>query len=142
LFCYLLRISFWFIVKGHELKKLLAIGVILLSNGAWADWIEFARTVDGDVFYVDPATKKSDGRPRVWFRQQFEKPIGRNILSAKVLQEADCSSGRISGLATHFFSDKAGKILQESDNSPTEWRFPLPESAAVDVYIYLCGKAP
>jgi hypothetical protein len=126
------------------MKKLLAIGLVLLTTSAWADWVFIGANDLGDTFYVDPATKKTGKNPRVWILtvNGGGYPEDRVYRSTKVLREADCNEGKLRGLSYHWYKGADGTDLIKSENSAQDWSYPAPGSVLEAMYVYLCGKAP
>jgi hypothetical protein len=67
------------------MKKLLAIRLVLLSTSVWAEWVLIAKTRIGELFYVDPTTKKSGSRPRVCQFVQYASMLVSTIVAALLL---------------------------------------------------------
>ena len=55
------------------MKRLLAIGMILFSHSAYAEWVKLAEST-GTIVFVDPSTKKGGLMPRVWILLDYSKP--------------------------------------------------------------------
>jgi hypothetical protein len=123
-------------------KRLLAIGLVLLSTSAWAEWVWFGANQRGTVYYVDPSTKKDGSRPRVWQFVIYSETKSNGTRSYKSLKEADCSGGRSRDLTSLYFYDADANNLKNIENTPDEWSYPVPESVSESLFIYLCGKAP
>jgi hypothetical protein len=123
-------------------KRLLTIGLVLLSTSAWAEWVLISKTGTGALFYVDPTTKKSGRRPRVWLLDSYATTSDGGAMSDKSLVEADCSEGRVRPLSILFYRDQQGKDYLRSEAPTAEWFYPVPNSVLSDVFLYLCGKAP
>jgi hypothetical protein len=124
------------------MKKLLAVGMILLSTSAWAEWVEFSKNQDGSMFFIDPATKKGGSRPRVWVWGIYAQPMSFGIRSFKSLREADCNAGRSRDLTVTYYLDIDAKSMRHQDTKPDEWSYPMPGTVEETFYIYLCDKAP
>jgi hypothetical protein len=123
-------------------KKLLAIGLVLLSTSAWAEWIEYVKSTDGSLTYVDPTTKTSGNRPRVWIFQRYATRMPSGEMSNKALWEADCLEGRLKGLYFIFYRDTDGKDHLSTQSGDGQWDYPSPNSVLSSLFLYLCGKSP
>ncbi len=121
------------------MKRLLAIGMILFSHSAYAEWVKLAEST-GTIVFVDPSTKKGGLMPRVWILLDYSKPETSGESTVRSLYEADCKDGRLRGLASAYYSD-SGRVLH-TDSSPEKWDYLVPGSLKERIYVYLCGKAP
>ncbi len=114
--------------------KQLLILLMLVSQPAWADWVEMGQTLEGrDIYYVDPATlrKTADGR-RLWTMATHDSPQthqGVPYRSARELIEFDCAGERSRLLQQAFFS---GPMLEGTSvylwSGLGPWQFVAPQS--------------
>jgi hypothetical protein len=124
------------------MKKLLAIGMILLSTSAWAEWTKFGTNSHGDEYYLDLATKKRGALPRVWVFTKYKQPLNGRTSATKVLKQADCAAGTVRDLSASYFSDAQAQNQLFADDSPSQFSYPPPESFQSAIFEELCGKAP
>ena len=85
----------------------------LMATSARAEWVKVAETPD-TVYYVDPATIRTDGSVRkVWEIQDFAEKRPSGARSRHALFEFDCSAERwrVLSIADHAEPMAAGKIL-------------------------------
>jgi len=74
--------------------RLLMVMLLLMSRPAWAEWVRVTETIDGDVYYVDPAAiKKDDHFRRVWLLINLAK-AQEGIASIRSIDEFDCREKR------------------------------------------------
>ena len=117
------------------MKRLLIL-LMLVSQPAWAEWVELGTAGEGErayTHYWDPATvrKTADGR-RIWTITSFEKPQTQSFgtfLSRKDLIEYDCVGERVRSLAGSAHSGQmgSGEYIFGVD-TPSEWSFVSPET--------------
>ncbi len=124
------------------MKKLIAIGLVLMSSGALADWVKLGENLNGTVYYVDPSTKKGGNRPRVWLFTIYGQQKSNGTRSYRALVEADCLEGSMRDLATTYYFDANLEKVKSHDSDPDPWSYPAPETVRESLYIYLCGKSP
>lgn len=120
------------------MKKLIAIGLVLLSTSAWAEWVELARNKLGTVYYIDPATKKTIGRPRVWTFVVYGNIKSNGTLSYRALHEADCQNEMSRDLSSIYYTD-LGTIVNSIADQPDPWGYPPPGSPHMSLFNYLCA---
>jgi hypothetical protein len=125
------------------LKKLIAIGLIVVSAGAWAEWTEVFTNANGDIFYVDISTLKTGQRPRIWvFNRYAEVSSETGVGSNKRFIEGDCAEGRLRALTASYYRDRDGTKLDTMDDDPGKWIYPSPRSFHSALFKILCGKEP
>jgi hypothetical protein len=125
------------------MKKLIAIGLIVLSTSAWAEWTEVFQNMSGDIFYVDISTLKTGQRPRIWIFARYARVSSTTgIGSTRQLVDGDCAEGRIRVLSSTFFSDRDGIKVDSVTNDPERWSYPAPETFNSELFKILCRKAP
>jgi hypothetical protein len=125
------------------MKKLIAIGLVVVSTSAWAEWTEVFTTVSGVVFYVDLSTLKTGQRPRIWIFSRYPKVSSKTgVGSARQLVEGDCAEGRIRGLYLTLFSDRDGDKVDDVIAEPEKWSYPAPQTVEYTLFKIMCGKAP
>lgn len=56
-------------------KLLIGLALSVMATAASAEWIQISKSVSGNTYYVDPATKKRKGNiVRMWDFVVFAKP--------------------------------------------------------------------
>lgn len=130
------------------MKKLLC-GLLLaaVTHVAAAAWERVGAADDGTVVYADPATLQKGGdavkMTALLDYKTAEKDVsGKPYMSAKLVQEYDCSGGRG---RTRYFSFHAGqmgtgKIVYSEMRADAEW---LPAKRAIigeTLWNYACRK--
>ena len=114
--------------------------MILLSTSAWAEWVLFGKTNDGELFYLDPTTIRGADVRRIW-TLTIQKGNGKGS-SFKVFWELDCKDGRLRSISAQIFSDTEGNNLLRKSDTPSEWSYPAPQSIKSELFSLVCGKAP
>jgi hypothetical protein len=79
---------------GHLLRLLLGVTALCGVCPAHAEWRQIFED-DQYVYFVNDATKVDKPRPRVRALRSFREPNMHGDQSAKLLYEAECSSGRL-----------------------------------------------
>ena len=119
---------------------------ILLSSNAAAEWAPIGEN-DRFVVYADAQTiRRSDKMAIVWVLYDYKAVqestrSGRKYLSEKGQREVDCQDERS---RTIFFTWHAGsmgdgKVVYTGTN-PLNWEPNSPESIAVNIWKFACGK--
>ena len=96
----------------------------LVPAAAQADWVKVAETRD-TVYYVDPATIRTDGSVRqVWELQDFADKRPNGARSRRALFEFDCSAERwrVLSIADHP-EPKAGGTAFGTWAGQSEWSY-------------------
>ena len=113
----------------------------LASTSAWAasDWVEVTRNhKETAIIFVDRSSIKRDGvLIRYWQRREYlSNPDG--WAQSLELRETSCSTtqDRLLHYTVHF---KDGRISRHSI-SDTTWDYIDPDSVAMGVHEFLCGK--
>lgn len=128
-------------MKAKNLCCLL-LGLLLIGNAS-ADWTYLSNSANKqNYFYVDADTIKSGAYSRGWILLDMVKP-SNGMLSAKMLYEAECSTGRMRVLSMQTFTGKMGNgQLSNSFNNPAEWSYVAPGSVEEVIFVVFCGKRP
>ncbi|NDC08915.1 MAG: hypothetical protein EBZ75_06125 [Oxalobacteraceae bacterium] len=79
---------------GHLLRLLLGVTAVCGVCPAHAEWRQIFED-DQYVYFVNDATKVDKPRPRMRVLRSFREPNMHGDQSAKLLYEAECSSGRL-----------------------------------------------
>jgi hypothetical protein len=117
---------------------------MLVSQPAWAGWVELKRTPRGeDIYYLDPTTlrKTADGR-RIWRSSTHDLPQthkGRTYRSVRELTEFDCAGDRARMLQLDMFSRPMteGSLAYRSPFS-MPWEFFAPDTGFEDLLKVVC----
>ncbi len=127
----------------------LCCGLVMaaLGGSALAAWERVAAIDDGSVVYADPATLQKSGETvNMWslldYKTAEKDASGKPYLSAKLLQEYDCTGGRG---RTRYFSFHAGpmgvgQLVYSEVRTGSEW---LPANRARTgemLWKIACGK--
>jgi hypothetical protein len=95
------------------MRKLL-IGLVLsvIATTVSAEWVFVTDGENGDMFYVDPATKRRTGNVvRIWALTDFKKPstfAGKEYNSERAYRQYDCFEITTQTLQANGFSGKMG----------------------------------
>ena len=120
------------------MKRLLIL-LMLVSQPAWAEWVELGRAGSGPdmavTVYFDPETlRKTHNGRREWAMHSFDQRQTRSwgtFQSVKSLNEFDCGGERTRSLQLVWYSGPMGEgRVVSSDNSPDEWIVGSPGSIA------------
>jgi hypothetical protein len=118
---------------------------LMLAQPVLAEWIQTGQGSSATA-YFDPATVRTtaNGR-RAWTMLSHRQPttIGRMIYqSIKEVREFDCDGERVRTLQITFFPDPMGEgISLDTEDNPSSWRFPSPNSIGATQLAAVC-KAP
>jgi len=115
------------------MKRLLLL-LMLVSQPAWAEWVELGKNGEGFVtFYIDQTTiRKSDSGRRAWTMHSYEQPQPNPVgtfRSTKGLIEFDCAGERSRRLQTSLHAGPmGGGQLISIATDPAAWRPAIPGS--------------
>ena len=118
------------------MKRLLIL-LMLVSQPAWAGWVELATSGSGTdkaiTHYWDPETvRKTPNGRRAWIMTDYDQPQVKSFgtfQSTKMVNEIDCAGERVRNLQVAAFSGPIGTgEVVASDNSLGEWVFAGPGS--------------
>jgi hypothetical protein len=120
------------------MKRLLIL-LMLVSQPAWAGWVELgsagAGTEKAFTHYIDPETvRKTPNGRRAWMMNDFERPQpdpSGSYRSSKELEEFDCAGERNRTLQGSAFSGQMGTgLVVTSLDSAGRWLIVSPGSVA------------
>ena len=122
------------------MKKLLALLFsILISFNSYGEWVKVSTSVTGTTHYIGIDTiKEHNGYVYYWGLRDLLKPDKWGDMSHKVYFQGDCGVVRIKYLSYIFYKQPMGRGTNEVDNTPSEWRYPIPESVDGVVLDYVC----
>ena len=127
------------------MKKLLLTllaPLLLVTGSAWAEWVRVG-SVDGAVFYIDPASIRKDGNlVKVWKIQDLKQRDKAGELSRRNRSEYDCKEERhrFLSLSTHSGPLASGTTLYTNDfpGKPDTWKQIPPGSVVETVLKIVC----
>jgi hypothetical protein len=126
--------------RFFRIKSLLANAAIIYccigftclacTGACWADWVQFAKTEDADLYYdKDDITRSSSGTDNVWVKYVYTEvgvkdrvkqlgPKFENLDHSITLFEIDCVGELVLSLSTVYFSkDKSVLKIEEPEKS-------------------------
>ncbi len=120
----------------------LALVMVAVSGGAWAQWVEVSANERGTVFYVDPTTIKQNGNlRRYWMLTNLAKADKDGDLSYRALAEVDCKEERTRRLQEDYFrAPMASGQGSGGLSSPTEWRYVAPGTSGESLMKFVCSQ--
>ena len=124
------------------MRVVLVALLMLATIPAWAQWLKVEENDIGTVFYLDPATIRTDGNlRRVWGMQDLKTPGSDGALSRRGLNEFNCKEGRFRVLAYSHHSGRmlTGETLLQGD-SPSEWHHILPDTPNEVMFKFVCSR--
>ena len=123
------------------MKKLILLGLMMLTGSAWAKWVMYFETKT-ITYYYDPATIHKDGNMRqVWRIQQLKQRIADGEKSRRMRIEYDCKEERYRILSASVHSEPLaeGKVIY-SENKDNIWTVIPAASAAEAMFKIVCVK--
>ena len=123
------------------MRRLLLILLALAALPAQSAWVKFQETPDRDAFYLDLQTVTGSARLRsVWMLADYGERGAQGELSAKILREYDCETGRTRALRFEVYKEAmgAGALLQR-DDEVTPWQPVPPDSPGASILESVCA---
>ena len=123
------------------MRAVLVVWLIFSAGSARAEWIEFAKSSTGDIFFVDFATfRKGDGDiRRIWALVDLKKDGPYRESSRRFLTEYDCKKERSRELAsTAFLGTQARGDSVWSRAQPSDWEYPAPDTIGAALLKFVC----
>jgi hypothetical protein len=125
------------------MKRLLIL-LMLVSQPAWADWVELGSTDDA-TNYIDPETvRKTPNGRRVWVMASLDQPKTVSFgtyQSGKFVVEFDCRDERSRILQTSWYSGPMGSgtpIHSDRAGIHGPWEFAVPGSGGKTMLKAVC----
>ena len=128
------------------MKKLVAI--ILLSfwgNAAHAEWVRVYAS-NGDVIYVDPATKRRSGAiARIWTmydKSEAQVVSGKAHSSFKIFSQYNCEDELSRAVIGIFYTGRMGSgvVVGQFDEPNADWRSIVPDTNDKYVLNFACRR--
>ncbi len=82
--------------------------------------------------------KEHGGYVYWWGLVDYLKLNNTGTMSVKVYYQGDCGVNRDKHLSFIFYKQPMGRGGGETDNTPNEWRYPIPGSIAEGMLKYAC----
>jgi len=122
--------------------KYLLVLVMLVALPVSADWRQVAKSVSGNVFYVDPATIRKEGNKRkVWGLTNIANPDASGIFSRKQRKEFDCAEERYRALSIIHYSKPMGDgVVLLADDRIGQWLEIAPDTVDEELLKLVCAK--
>jgi hypothetical protein len=129
--------------------KRLCFGVVLavLAGSAAAAWERVGAADDGIVVYADSATIQTSGDVvKMWslldYKTAEKDATGKPYLSAKLLQEYDCTGerGRTRYFSFHAGQMGAGQLVYSEVRADSEWMPARRARTGAMLWTIACGK--
>ena len=123
------------------MKKLtILLFSILISFNSYGEWTKLVEHPDGHSFYIGTDTiKKHGGYVYYWYMTDFLKPTEWGDMSVKTYYQGDCGVTRYKILSHIWYKQPMGGGIGETDNTPSEWEYPSPDSIAGLMLRYACA---
>ena len=123
------------------------VGLLLLTEPVYAEWVEVASSNDGFMAYIYPDTVRVDGSlVRIWTMYDFREPrqdrlSSRKYLSTKMQEEFDCNEAqsRILGFTDYEENMGKGKIVGTHAGSYS-WSPIAPDTMGEVMWKVACAK--
>ncbi len=128
-------------------KLLIALTLVLLSSGAWADWTEFSGSSNQSnvkVYYNLATLRNQDLVLKVWQMQDYSKTQTmqqQTYLSVKSLLEVNCKTKMRRTMAANYYQLNLGRgasMLKSS--TPAEWEPIAPDVTGESMRKFYCGR--
>lgn len=116
--------------------------LMLCASNVRAEWQPVGFSADGNRrHFIEPASKQSGPRPKVWAITDYKVPQHGNAASVKTLYEANCAGKaiRIISFAAYDGHMGSGKVLSAADTT-TAWSDLPPGSSHEVIFNFLCGR--
>ncbi len=126
-------------------RILISIVLLLMSGMAMAEWKTVVEDAEGNIVYVDPATKKRNGDlVRIGVLTNYANAQTNSditFLSHKELTEFDCKKDRLKQLHQTIYSGRegTGNIVAEISKA-SEWLDVEPGWMAWYLLRFVCTK--
>ncbi len=128
-------------------KVISCVLLVLASSSANAEWVKI-NTNENLTTYIDPTTiTKVDNMVKMWgivdLKESKKEQEGKSFLSAKGLQQYDCSEVKIRKISLDLYSKNmgAGDIVHTyADADKWQWTPVAPGSIAEIMWKSACGK--
>ena len=128
------------------MKRILISIVLLLTSGAvMAEWKTVAEDAEGNIIFVDPATRKRAGDiVRIGVLTNYAKAQvndGITYLSHKELSEFDCKNDRLRQLHQTIYAglNGSGRVMADIAKA-SEWLHIEPGWMAWYLLAFVCSK--
>jgi hypothetical protein len=120
-----------------------------MATAAHAEWIQISKSVSGNTYYVDPATKKRKGNiVRMWNFVVFAKPEltpdNKPSNSEKTHLAFNCDDDTYQIIYIAGFTDKKGQgpilYVMDTPDPPGKWRSIVPHTTLADRLRFACDR--
>lgn len=120
----------------------LALVMVAVSGGAWAQWVKVSETDSGTVIYVDPSTIRKNGNlRRYWGLHDLARADKDGDLSLRGLVEVDCKEERRRSLQEDWFRGPMGSGERSGgSNRLGEWTYVAPGTSGETVMKFVCSR--
>jgi hypothetical protein len=121
---------------------LFALGMAVFSSAACADWQQFAKYEDFTTYIDLQQMRRTGGRVKMWNLHDYSEiqiQPGRPHLSAKILNEYDCSEFQRRVLASYTFTGHmGGGVPVDIWTQPGSWSPIVPGTIGSDLIAVAC----
>jgi len=127
-------------MKAADLRKLTSLILLILSPAAFANWLHFSTTDEGDKHYVNVATMQTNQHlVTLHFLTNFAKIESNGRRSNRVHQEFNCSKQQVRALSFSAHSEHSGggQVLHNQDTA-SEWRDVPAETVIFEQFLIAC----
>jgi hypothetical protein len=130
-------------------KLLIGLALSVIATASHAEWIEIAQSVNGDTYYVDPATKRRKGNiVRMWSFVAFAVPSlswdNKPYRSEKMHLAFNCDDDTHQIIYIAGFTDSRGLspilFTMDTPDPPGKWRAIVPDSTLATRHRFACDR--
>ena len=121
------------------MKKLLIVGLLLVSSPAWAEW-EKVFEDDNTTEYIDsPIRAPERNRTKVWQMKNLKQRDEYGIMSIRTRFEYDCKEERrrILSMSSHSEPMAGGKTIDRASD-PVNWQDMPPGTVGDKILKQVC----
>jgi len=124
------------------MRKIIVIGLILLTSSAWAEWTFLIKIENGDTYFLDLETIKKNGHLRqVWSLMEY-KPSPIYGQSGRMKLEFDCEKEQYKYIyiSSHSGLKATGETLESYQYKDDEWELIPPNTPMSKILKIVCNS--